>query len=73
MLPHRDEMAKDPKKNISTAEGVVLGQLSHFRYDWLKQMSIILLHSNWPGQARGWSGLQFSILEQAWTSPRPCL
>lgn len=51
---------------LSIVEGALLRQLDHFRYDWLKQVAIILLYSNWPWLVRSWSGLQFSIF-------RPCL
>lgn len=48
---------------LSIVEGALLRQLDHFRYDWLKQVAIILLHSNWPWLVRSWSGLQFSIFK----------
>ena len=48
---------------LSTAKGDVLWQLAYLRCDWLKQVAIILVHSNWLALDKGWSGLQFSMFE----------
>lgn len=58
----KGKMVKTPRGAyrllLSTAKGAgVLEQLGHFEYDWLKQVPIIFVHSNWPGLARDWLGL----------------
>lgn len=61
-IPHKGKMVKTPRGAyrllLSTAKGAgVLGQLGRFEYDWLKQVPVIFVCSNWPGLARDWSGL----------------
>lgn len=43
---------------LSIAKGKSLGQLGHCRYDWLMQVAIILINSNWVRLVSGWSELQ---------------
>ena len=55
---------------VKHSKGEVLRQLAHLRYDWLKQVAIMLVRSNWLALIRGCSGLQFSVWELVWTSLR---